>query len=392
MSGDGRIPGALLPLLIALPLEVWPDYRAPALLSGLTHFAAAALLAACVGRALGARFAAAYLAIYWLSPWRLYHAGFLWEPAYVFLPAALHLFCAYRLRERPHAGWSILLGLLLSATLQLHGSFLVLVLLTAMLVARKLVRIDWRGAALGLAAGCLTLVPTLQAFAAGALPPLAPTSSVDYPRGDPGGAQRPERSRPLPASRFAGHRAAAAGSRLVRHAGRGDRRGVRIGTRNPDLGGGYRVAAARAVCGVALVPARPVFRPPGPPMAGEGGRLVPRLRVMVPGRPVRGGRALAGGAPGLARPDCLPRGLPARRGMAERLVPAPRGLLARRRAHVRCGRSGGRAAARLRPRNVPTPRGRGDPAAGLSRCGATADARPGGNARAARTGTCGAAA
>ena len=212
------------------------------------------------------------------------------------------------------------------------------------------------------------------------------------PAGDPGRAQRPERSRPLPASRFAGHRAAAAGSGLVRRAGRGDRRGVRIGTRNPDLGGGYRVAAARAVCGVALVRARPVFRPPGQPAAGAGGRLVPRLRVMVPGRPVRGGGALAGGAPGLARPDCLPRGLPARRGMAERLVPAPRGLLARRRAHVRCGRSGGRAAARLRPRNVPTPRGRGDPAAGLSRCGATADARPGGNARAARTGTCGAAA
>ena len=182
MSGEGRIPGALLPLLIAAPLEAWPDYRAPALLSGLTHFAAAALLTVCVGRALGARFAAAYLTIYWLSPWRLYHAGFLWEPAYVFLPAALHLFCAYRLRERSHVGWSILLGLLLSATLQLHGSFLVLVLLTALLVARKLVRIDWRGAALGLGAGCLTLVPTLQAFVAGTLPPLAPTSAVEYPR------------------------------------------------------------------------------------------------------------------------------------------------------------------------------------------------------------------
>ena len=182
MSGNGRIPGALLPLLIAGPLEVWPDYRAPALLSGLTHVAAAVLLAVCVGRALGARFAAAYLAIYWLSPWRLYHAGFLWEPAYVFLPAALHLFCAYRLRERPHVGWSMLLGLLLAATAQLHASFLVLVVLTAMLVARKLVRIDWRGAALGVGAGCLTLVPTLQAFVAGTLPPLAPTPTVEYPR------------------------------------------------------------------------------------------------------------------------------------------------------------------------------------------------------------------
>ena len=145
MSGGGRVPGALLPLLVAAPLQVWADYRAPGLLIGLSHVAAAAVLAVCIGRALGARFLAAYLAVYWLSPWRLYHAGFIWEPAYVFLPAALHLASAYHLRERPHAGWSLLHAANLTLALQLHGSFLVLALLTAGLAAVRRIRLDVRG-------------------------------------------------------------------------------------------------------------------------------------------------------------------------------------------------------------------------------------------------------
>ncbi len=182
MSGDGRVPGALLPLLIAAPLQVWADYRAPGLLIGLSHAAAAAMLSACIGRALGARFLAAYLAVYWLSPWRLYHAGFIWEPAYVFLPAALHLASAYHLRERPHAGWSLLHAANLTLTLQLHASFLVLALLTAGLAAARRLRLDIRGCALGVLAGALTLVPTAHAFVSGALPQILPGRTDDLPR------------------------------------------------------------------------------------------------------------------------------------------------------------------------------------------------------------------
>ena len=174
MSGGGRIPGALLPLLVAAPLQVWADYRAPGLLIGLSHVAAVAILSICIGRALGARFLTAYLAVYWLSPWRLYHAGFIWEPAYVFLPAALHLASAYHLRERPHPGWSLLHAATLTLTLQLHGSFLVLALLTVGLAAARRIRLDVRGSLLGMVAGGLTLVPTVQAFVAGRLPRILP--------------------------------------------------------------------------------------------------------------------------------------------------------------------------------------------------------------------------
>ena len=182
MSGGGRVPGALLPLLVAAPLQVWADYRAPGLLIGLSHVAAVAVLAVCIGRALGLRFLAAYLAVYWLSPWRLYHAGFIWEPAYVFLPAALHLASAYRLRERPHAGWSLLHAANLTLALQLHGSFLVLALLTAGLAAVRRIRLDMRGCALGVLAGAVTLIPTAQAWFAGTLPQILPGRTDELSR------------------------------------------------------------------------------------------------------------------------------------------------------------------------------------------------------------------
>ena len=182
MSGGGRVPGALLPLLVAAPLQVWADYRAPGLLIGLSHVAAAAVLAACIGRALGVRFLAAYLAVYWLSPWRLYHAGFVWEPAYLFLPAALHLASAYRLRERPHAGWSLLHAANLTLALQLHGSFLVLALLTAGLAGVRRIRLDVRGCVLGVLAGALTLIPTAQAFVTGTLPQILPGRTDELAR------------------------------------------------------------------------------------------------------------------------------------------------------------------------------------------------------------------
>ena len=182
MSGDGRIPGALLPLLVAVPLQVWADYRAPGVLVGLSHLAAAAVLSMCIGRALGARFLAAYLAVYWLSPWRLYHAGFMWEPAWVFLPAALHLASAHRLRERPHAGWSLLHAAALTAAAQLHASFFVLVVLTAALAARRRIRLHLRGAFVGVLTGGLTLVPTAQALIAGGLPRILPGHTDDLPR------------------------------------------------------------------------------------------------------------------------------------------------------------------------------------------------------------------
>ncbi len=174
MSGGGRLPGALLQLLIGVPLRLWFDFRSPALLIGVTHLAAVAVLGATLAKALGPRSAVFFLAIYWLSPWRLYHAGFLWNPGFVFLPAAVHLASAYRLRERPRFLASAVLVAAIVMTMQVHASFLLLLVSTAILLWKKKVRLDLKGALVGLVAGSLTLISTAVAFVRGDLPRIAP--------------------------------------------------------------------------------------------------------------------------------------------------------------------------------------------------------------------------
>jgi hypothetical protein len=177
MSGGGFIPGSLLQLLIGVPFSLWHDYRSPVVLIGVFHLLAALVSLSVVRQAAGSRTALFFLAVWWLSPWRLYHSGILWEPAYVVLPSALHLLACWKLRARPGAAWSALLAATLVLTFQLHGSFLFLVILTAAVLIRKLIRLHWAGVIAGAAAGGLTLMPTVSAFMSGTLPSPAPTKS-----------------------------------------------------------------------------------------------------------------------------------------------------------------------------------------------------------------------
>jgi hypothetical protein len=175
MSGGGKLPGALLQLLIGVPLRLWFDFRSPALLIGISHLAAVAVLGATLAKALGPRSTVFFLAIYWLSPWRLYHAGFLWDPGFVFLPAAVHLASSYRLRDRPRFLASAVLVAVIVMTMQIHASFLFLLVSTGILLWKKKVRLDLRGALVGLVAGSLTLIPTAVAFIRGDLPRIPPS-------------------------------------------------------------------------------------------------------------------------------------------------------------------------------------------------------------------------
>lgn len=177
MSGGGFIPGSLLQLLIGVPFSLWHDYRSPVVLIGAFHLLAAVVSVPAVRQAAGSRAALFFLAVWWLSPWRLYHSGILWEPAYVVLPSVLHLLACWKLRERPGAAWSAILVATLVLTFQLHGSFLFLVILTGVLFFRKLVRLQWAGGILGAVAGGVTLIPTAAAFLSGTLPSPAPSNS-----------------------------------------------------------------------------------------------------------------------------------------------------------------------------------------------------------------------
>ncbi|MFZ1945918.1 MAG: hypothetical protein WAW06_00025, partial [bacterium] len=174
-SGGGSIPGALLQLVIGLPLKVWQDARAPVVLIGLFHLVAGVVLARTLTLAAGGRQAVFFLAVWWLSPWRLYHSGSLWEPAYLVLPAAVHLWASWRLRESARFMPSAALAATVLLAFQVHMSAMLLLVLTVLLVARRDVRLHWGGAAAGLLAGAIPLAPTLRAALAGTLPSIMPT-------------------------------------------------------------------------------------------------------------------------------------------------------------------------------------------------------------------------
>ena len=175
MSGGAVIPGSLLQVLIGLPLEIWSDHRAPVVVIGCFHILAGLLLMRTMRKMMGGRFALVFMLVFWLSPWRLYHSGILWEPAYLMLPAALHFWCCSRLRTHPARWPTLVLTMTLVLTAQLHGSFLLLWIFTALLYFRRHLRICWWAGLGGILAGLIPAFPMVCAMLAGSFPQLVST-------------------------------------------------------------------------------------------------------------------------------------------------------------------------------------------------------------------------
>jgi len=180
-SAGGKSPGGLLSLLVGMPLLLWPDFRAPALVVWLLGVAGYLILDRIVVRVLGPSSRLAFAALYWLSPWRIYFTSFLWNPNYMFFFGALHLWVAYSLRRTRRFWPSLVLVLIVGMTVQLHMSAMVLAAMFLMLWWRGLVKLSWSGVATGALLTAASLVPWLQLI-------------VERPELIPGGASFPFRS------------------------------------------------------------------------------------------------------------------------------------------------------------------------------------------------------
>lgn len=187
----GREPGPLTSILVGLPLALWQDFRAPALLILLFHVLAFFLLDRVLANSVTQRERVLYLLIYWLSPWRLFFSGFLWNPNWLFLAGAVHLWSAFRLRERsaflPSAAHVLAVG----CAFQLHPSALILGLASALLTLRRRMRVHWIGAAVGVALVAAMLIPWFQAVSDD--PSLLPKHSESVGRSIPKSAYQAAR-------------------------------------------------------------------------------------------------------------------------------------------------------------------------------------------------------
>jgi hypothetical protein len=173
-SANGKEPGGLISLLAGLPLLLWRDYRAPALLILVSHVLAYLLLDRTLRGILSARERLLFCVLYWLNPWRLYNSAYLWPANWLFIFGAVHLWTVYRQRREPSFWLSLLHALALAALVQVHASFFMLVLASIMLVLRGWFRPNWVAVALGAGVSALAFIPWVEAVVAN--PALMPGS------------------------------------------------------------------------------------------------------------------------------------------------------------------------------------------------------------------------
>jgi hypothetical protein len=168
LSSGGHAPGALTSLLVALPLAIWRDHRAPVVLIALFHVAALLLLDRSLRDQLSPIERTAFAVIYGLSPWRVEAAAFLWNPNYLFLAGALHLVTARAMAGGRRFGATFAHVLVLGLAAQLHPATILLGALSVLLWIRGLVRVAWGGLACGVAAVGLSLASWLARLGAAA--------------------------------------------------------------------------------------------------------------------------------------------------------------------------------------------------------------------------------
>jgi hypothetical protein len=158
-SAGGDSPGGMLSLFVGLPLAVWPDHRAPALLVWVLGLAAYLILDRIVGRVLGPFGRVIFAVFYWINPWRVHFTSSLWNANYMIFLGSLHLWAAWQLRRRPRFWPSLVCVVIVGLGVQLHTSAVVLAFATLLLWWRGVIKVDWWGIAAGVAVVVASLLP-----------------------------------------------------------------------------------------------------------------------------------------------------------------------------------------------------------------------------------------
>ncbi|MDX2000238.1 MAG: hypothetical protein SF066_21165 [Thermoanaerobaculia bacterium] len=179
MSTGGHTPGGVTSLLIGLPLFLWLDPRAPSLLVFLFHLAGWFVLERGLRGLLSEHERLWLVACYWLSPWRLFFSGFLWNPNYLFFFGALHLWACRVQRDRPRFWPSFALAGGLVLALQIHPSALLLLAACGLLWLRRYFQPHWLGGIAGALVAGSTLIPWFLTLAS------QPTIVTEVERGFP---------------------------------------------------------------------------------------------------------------------------------------------------------------------------------------------------------------
>jgi hypothetical protein len=167
-SAVGNVPGSLSTWLIGVPLLVWDSPWSPMVLLVLLRIVSLVLLDNVIKTMLpekdNALMRLLFLALYWLNPWFLYDS-LLYNPSYLCLFAAMHLWSASKMRLGKSFGYTFVHVLSIGLAMQLHYSWPILAVISVYLFYRQMGHVSWFGALAAVAALLLSLVPYFQEYA-----------------------------------------------------------------------------------------------------------------------------------------------------------------------------------------------------------------------------------
>ncbi|MGR5094926.1 3-deoxy-D-manno-octulosonic acid transferase [Vibrio maritimus] len=167
-SAVGNVPGSLSTWLIGGPLLIWDSPWSPMVLLIAMRIVSLWLLDNVIKNTFQGEYnklaRLLFLALYWLNPWFLYDS-LLYNPSYLCLFAAMHLWSATKMRERKSIGYTFIHVLSIGLAMQLHYSWPILAVISVYLFYRKMGYISWIGVIAAVTTLVVSLIPYLQEYA-----------------------------------------------------------------------------------------------------------------------------------------------------------------------------------------------------------------------------------
>ncbi len=157
----GSLPGSFLTVITALPMQIWFNPYAACSVILLFHVMSYFLLRQLGKKLFPSDFSPlAFVIIYWLNPWRVEQSE-LYNPGYLFLFSAIHVYTAYLMHQRKNFWATLAHVLCIGFCFQVHFSVLIIGLSSLYLFLRKKMNVNWFGFSVGAVVVILSLIPWL---------------------------------------------------------------------------------------------------------------------------------------------------------------------------------------------------------------------------------------
>jgi len=161
-SAVGNVPGSMISYVVALPVMMYDSPMSPMLFLMFLHLLSYFLLDSVIKDIYKTDARLIFLVLYWLNPWFLFE-NILYNPSYLFFFSALHIWSAYKQRDKSSFVYSFLHVVSIGLALQFHYSWIILSFISLYLLYRKMVKVNWYGVFFGAVIIGISLVPYIEA-------------------------------------------------------------------------------------------------------------------------------------------------------------------------------------------------------------------------------------